>query len=138
MKNRIEDMETMKEEGKEKTPSTIELWRKLAGQAAAPAAEKAPDSVMAVYKDRVTYSFILDGEVASIHFDRGRREIFFKGHNILHLDLSESQKNALMQMREVLAADPKAKKLFNDYEATLGRCLADNTNRGEKTQVVRI
>src|SRR5438046_1397485 len=40
------------------------------------------DSMLAVYKDRLTYTFILEAEVASIHFDSRRQEIFFRGHNI--------------------------------------------------------
>lgn len=114
--------------------SPMELWRQLAGRQTEQTKQKeqrAPDSLIACYKDRVTYTFIFEGEIASIHFDRVRREIFFSGHNILHLDLTQSQKNALEHVKTALAGHPKAKKLFNDYEATLDRYFADNTKGGE-------
>lgn len=83
------------------------------------------DSMLAVYRDRATYTFIMNKEVASIHFDRGKREIFFKGHNILNMALSQEQIKALKEFQGVLAEDEQGKMLFNDYVATLGRLLAD-------------
>lgn len=84
-----------------------------------------PDSMLAVLADRATYTFILENEVASIHFDRRRGEIFFRGHNIKNLELTEGQRTALSHMEEVLKADSRAKELFPEYSATLARCLAD-------------
>jgi hypothetical protein len=84
-----------------------------------------PDSMLAVSADRATYTFILEDEVASIHFDRHRGEIFFRGHNIRNIDLSDGQLQALMHMEEVLKGDSRAKEHFPEYSATLARCLAD-------------
>lgn len=110
---------------REQGSSAIDLWRHIGGRSR-PVGEKAADSMLAVFKDRATYTFILEDEVASIHFDRTRGEIFFKGHNIRHLTLSEGQINALNHMKEVLLTDAKAKRLLNSYSATLARRLADN------------
>lgn len=133
MKNKqLVDVRSEAKEGQIRSP--LELWQRLAGRKTEQKDLKAPDSLMAYYKDRVTYTFIFDGEIASIHFDQSRREIFFSGHNILHLELTQDQKEALEQMKTVLADHPKAKKLFNDYEATLDRYLADN-NRWGKDEV---
>ena len=85
--------------------------------------------MLAAMNDRVTYTFILEDEVASIHFDRRRGEIFFRGRNIRHLELSPAQIEALDHMKEVLAGDGKARALLSDYSATLARALADNKNR---------
>lgn len=87
---------------------------------------RAADSMLAVYHDRLTYTFILDKEVASIHFDRNRKEIFFKGHNIQNMQLSPAQVKALKDLQGVLMEDEQGKSLFNDYVATLGHLLADN------------
>jgi hypothetical protein len=87
--------------------------------------------MLASYGDRVTYTFIIDDEVASIHFDRTRGEIFFRGHNIRHLELAASQVEALLRLEEVLKADEKARDLFPEYSATLARCLADKYKGGK-------
>lgn len=108
--------------------SPIDLWRLMGGQAQPVRAVKKPpeDSLLAVYKDRLTYTFIFGREVASIHFDRGRREIFFKGHNIRNMRLSEPQKQVLKEFKRVLGAEERAKDFLKGYEATLGGILADN------------
>lgn len=86
---------------------------------------KAKDSMLAVYKDRFTYTFILDREVASIHYDQKRNEIFFKGHNIKNMELSKKQRLALLELADIIATDEKAKIFYQDYHATLAHILAD-------------
>lgn len=107
--------------------SALDLWRLMGGEShrVRENGKMAPDSMLAVYKERVTYTFIMDDEVSSIHFDRKRGEIFFRGHNITHMDLTEAQKGALLHMKQVLAEDEKAKSLLPHYSATLDRLLAD-------------
>jgi len=89
------------------------------------ARERRPDSMLAVYKNRLTYTFILDNEVASIHFDRQRGEIFFRGHNISHLEMSDIQKKALLALQEILDEDSDGKEFLHAYLATLERSLTD-------------
>lgn len=113
---------------KPNVPSALDLWRFMGGKSHQVSGQKGrrpPDSMIAVLGDRVTYTFILDDEVASIHFDRRRGEIFFKGHNINHMELTGNQLKSLEQMKGVLADDEKARKILPDYSATLARCLAD-------------
>jgi len=116
------------EEGEsEHKPSSLDLIRMMGGRSrpAGRGPQRAPDSVIAVFKDRVTYTFIMDEEVASIHFDRKRGEIFFKGHNIRNMHLSQKQIKALNVMREVLEADREGRELYPAYSATLDRLLTD-------------
>lgn len=111
----------------EKRDSPLEIMRR-AGGVAHPIQNRPGrpvDSMLAVYRDRLTYTFILNKEVASIHFDRSKREIFFSGHNILNMALSVDQLKALKDLQAVLAEDEQGKLLFNDYVATLGHLLAD-------------
>jgi len=107
--------------------SPLEMIKKTgaAAHAVKTAAGKAADSMLAVYRDRLTYTFILGKEVASIHFDRNRREIFLSGHNILNLALTGEQLKALKNLRGILSEDEQGKLLFNDYVATLDHLLAD-------------
>ena len=109
-------------------PSSLELMRMMAGKShrMGPGERAAPDSVLAVFKDRFTYTFVMNSdEVASIHFDRKRGEIFYKGHNINYMELSGPQRAALVAMEEILGADEQGKELAPAYAATLSRHLAD-------------
>lgn len=128
MKGRKERLGAVQEEaGDPVVRSPLDLWRLKGGISHHPVerGRPSPDSMLAVYDDRVTYTFIIEDEVASIHYDRKRGEIFFRGHNIRHLDLTPAQIEALFHMEEVLRDDPGAAGLFSDYSATLARCLAD-------------
>lgn len=84
------------------------------------------DSMIAVYKDRFTYTFMMSKEVASIHFDKMRRNIYFSGHNIQNMKLTGEQREELYKIINVLESDDEGRELKSDYEATLGTLLADN------------
>jgi len=111
-----------------KSRGVFELWKHIGATGARKVGVKglaATDSMLAVSKDCLTYTFILDREVASIHFDRIRGEIFFKGHNIKNMELTPSQLGTLRELKVVLAQDESARPFLSDYGATLDRCLAD-------------
>lgn len=117
------------------TPKTpLDLWKLMGGKTRRIRQSETPstDSLLAVYKDRFTYTFILGSEVASIHFDRSKNEIFFKGHNIKNWALTQPQIHALEGLKAILKQDERGKGLFSDYQATLDRWLADNSNRGSR------
>ncbi len=123
-----EHMEIVDGNRRQKGHSPLELWGRMhRGERKSQRVERAPfDSMMAVFADRVTYTFILENEVASIHFDRRRGEIFFKGHNISNMELTPPQREALMHMGQMLTRETRTKPFSADYDATLGRLLADN------------
>jgi len=111
-----------------KPHSVFELWKHVGVARARKVGVKGTtetDSMLAIYKDNLTYTFILEREVASIHFDRIRSEIFFKGHNIGNMELTVRQVQALNDLKIVLARDEKGRPFLSDYSATLGRYLAD-------------
>lgn len=114
--------------GEPRPRGVFELWKHIQATRAQKVEGKgraAVDSMLAVYKDCLTYTFILDREVASIHFDRLRGEIFFKGHNLRNMELTERQIQALNELKMVLAQNNRASPFLSDYCATLGRYLAD-------------
>lgn len=86
---------------------------------------RASDSMLAVFGHRMTYTFICGEEVASIHFDRQRQEIFFRGHNIKFMELDGLQMQALLELEEILGHDRQGREFLPDYHATLARLLAD-------------
>lgn len=108
--------------------NALDLYKRIGAVAhKVPAKGKmAEDSMLAVYQDRVTYTFILGKEVASVHYDRKRGEIYFRGHNIRNMDLNQEQRQALMDMGVAMQADEKARDFSASYDATLARILADN------------
>lgn len=122
-----------------KASKPFDLWKHI-GAAKAHAVAKEPekqvDSMLAVYKDRLTYTFIMDREVASIHYDKTKGEIFFKGHNLHNLYLSDEQVKALEELKSVLAKDKEGNSLLDDYNTTLDTLLADNNNEDGDRSIV--
>ncbi len=122
------ELETETASEHQRPRGVFDLWKHIQATRAQKVEGKgraAVDSMLAVYKDCLTYTFILDREVASIHFDRLRGEIFFKGHNLRNMELTERQIEALNELKTVLAHDNRASPFLSDYSATLGRYLAD-------------
>jgi hypothetical protein len=70
---------------------------------------------------RATLTFYSDLEVASIHYDMERDEIFYKGHNVKNMTLSENQIEALQKFFDYLSQTPQAKRLRRAYRTCLNR-----------------
>ena len=107
------------------THTQLDLFKIIKQDAQAKRIHGQPDSMLAVYKDRFTYTFILEGEVASIHFDAGKQKIFFKGSHIANIELTDSQRQSLLDLRAILEADERGAELLGAYEATLESYMAD-------------
>ena len=126
MKQKKEQMRLASRAGSSQS-STPDLVRLMGGisKRAGRLKKGAPDSVIAIYKDRLTYTFIMEDEVASIHFDRSRGEIFFRGHNIARMNLKSDERKALIALIGVLEEDEQGHEFKEAYSATLDRVLAD-------------
>jgi len=70
--------------------------------------------------DRATLTFFLGPEVASIHFDRQRNEIFYKGHNVKNMTLTQDQWLALQNFSNYLTREGVEDSFCQAYEACLG------------------
>lgn len=90
-----------------------------------PKREKAVDAMLAVYNGRLTYTFIAGHEVASIHFDQKRGEIFYKGHNAKTMAMGDEVRGYLWELADILAHDDQGMIYSNEYSATLRKVLAD-------------
>ena len=66
-------------------------------------------------QNRATVTFYLDQEVASIHYDLQRDEIFYKGHNVKNMTLTEQQWTALQNFSSYLSQVPKSEKIRKAY-----------------------
>lgn len=108
--------------------SPIELIKIHGGKAhrVKEAVLRGADAMLAVYKGRFTYTFVMKKNVASIHYDEESNKIFFSGHNIQNMELSADQKQELYNVIKVLESDPEGKELKSSYKATLDSLFADN------------
>jgi hypothetical protein len=87
------------------------------------------DSQLISFGERFTFTFAQGREVGSIHFDRGRGEIFYKGHNIRNMDLEEWQMQVLEGLRKTLTHDEQGKTFAEDYGRALDKIVMEKKNR---------
>jgi len=74
-------------------------------------------------KDRATLTFFSSEGVASIHFDTKRNEIFYKGHNVKNMTLSQEQWDSLQKFSELLTKKDENPHLLKAYQACLEMVL---------------
>lgn len=70
-------------------------------------------------RDKVTYTFVFNKEVISLHFDQNKKTIFYKGHNIANLELSPIQISHLEQFGKELIKKNDTKKFASSYAEIL-------------------
>lgn len=78
------------------------------------------DGKMFYTGDKVTYTFIDKKEVVSLHFDKRRQAIFYRGHNIVNLSLTDDQKNHLERFARELEKNPHTHPFVGAYAKILG------------------
>lgn len=74
-------------------------------------------------EDRATLTFFHGQAVASIHFDRNRGEIFYRGHNVKNMTLTEEQWGLLQQFGDYLKTHGAPTPLHLAYEDSLASLL---------------
>lgn len=74
-------------------------------------------------KHRSTLTFVHKQQVASIHFDQSKQEIFYRGHNIQFMDLSEDQKLLLKSYGELLLDHLPGSDFAQEYFACLANVI---------------
>lgn len=75
--------------------------------------------------NRVTYTFVAEKEVVSIHFDLLRKTIFYKGHNVANiLPLDSAQLQHVGQFRHALEKDPAGHPFIQGFDTTLQEVLS--------------
>ncbi len=82
------------------------------------------DGKMFHAQNKVTYTFVANEEVISLHFDKTRKTIFYKGHNIANLELTESQVAHLEQFKSELAKNDDMTHFARPYADALKNSLA--------------
>lgn len=73
---------------------------------------------------KVTYTFVDQKEVISLHFDRQRKAIFYKGHNILNIKLTSNQTQHLERFGVELHRDMGTRNFTNAFQKVLSAVTA--------------
>lgn len=69
--------------------------------------------------NKVTYTFVSDDGVVSVHFDMARKEIFYKGHNIENQKLNPMQLHHLEEFRMILEKKTETHSFVKPYAKAL-------------------
>lgn len=114
-------METHKE--KEKQPQAQPVSTPQQERTSLPA-----ESQLISFGDRITYVFSFGKEVGSIHFDSGRGEIFYKGHNIRNMEIESWHMQVLEKLRQILNADDRGQPFSEDYARVLDKIVLEKAS----------
>lgn len=93
------------------------------------------DSHLISFGERVTYTFVLGNDVASLHYDQGRGKLFYKGHRITRENMEPWLVKLLQHFKAVLAESEYAERFSEGYNQLLGKLMEKKTKQkpsGEK------
>lgn len=69
--------------------------------------------------DKVTFTLVDEQEVISLHFDKSRRTIFIKGHNIKNIEITEKQRGYLSLFQQELEKNERTGHFVKSYSEVL-------------------
>lgn len=75
--------------------------------------------VLNVSDDKVTYTHCYGDEIVSIHFDLKCRGLYYKGHNLQNLELTETMRHHLDDFKSAIEGSKNAKHLLPFLEEVL-------------------
>lgn len=81
------------------------------------------DSHLVSFGKRVTYTFAVGHDVASVHYDAGRGELFYKGHRITPQNMEPWLVELLKHFKDVLATSEYSDKFLTSYTELMGKML---------------
>lgn len=79
------------------------------------------DSHLVSFGQRVTYTFAVGNDVASIHYDQGRGKLFYKGHRITSDNMESWLLDLLQHFKAVLAKSEYADRFLEGYSTLLDK-----------------
>jgi len=65
--------------------------------------------------ERVTYTFLDHEEVITLHYDKNRKELFYKGHQVTNLTITTKEKEHIEKFLQALKNHPEAKNFIDDF-----------------------
>ena len=74
-------------------------------------------------RDKMTYTYLNQGEVIALHFDNQRRELFFKGHHITDLGSSAEMREHILRFRAAILQEARAHVFLSAFDIVVaGLC----------------
>ncbi len=73
------------------------------------------DSHLVSFGDKITYTFAVGNDVASIHYDQGRGELFYKGHKMSAETFEPWMHDLFNHFRNVISKSQYADKFLQGY-----------------------
>lgn len=73
--------------------------------------------------EKVTYTFVSNNEVISLHFDRLKQTIFYKGHNINNISLTPTQRSHLDLFKKELSKKGETHSFLRPYTEAFEKFL---------------
>lgn len=82
------------------------------------------DSHLVSFGNKVTYTFAMGNEAASLHYDQARGEVFYKGHRVRGEDLKPWLNQLLSHFKVVLSSSQYADEFLAGYSSVLAKLQA--------------
>ncbi|MBI2982429.1 MAG: hypothetical protein HYY44_09125 [Deltaproteobacteria bacterium] len=114
---KLEKLSEMKERLSEKGVGTPPPWGEK------PASPLPVVNRLVSFGEKITYTLLHQKEVVSIHFDRGRGEIYYKGHNLKNMEVSTKHLEVLEKLRLLLESSPDGKPFAQHYGQALDKII---------------
>jgi len=77
---------------------------------------------------KITYTFVYKKEVVSLHYDRQRKAIFYKGHSVANMKLSADQIQHLQRFGSELQRNDQTRTFANAFNKILKSLLKKKNN----------
>ncbi|MCP5468062.1 MAG: hypothetical protein H7A32_02195 [Deltaproteobacteria bacterium] len=77
-----------------------------------------------INQDRATLTFYVNNKVASIHFDKNKGEIYYKGQSLRHTRINPKQEVYLKKFGKYLKKQKVSEDFLRQYEWTLSHYLS--------------
>ena len=87
------------------------------------------DSHLVSFGERVTYTFAVGNEVASIHYDHGRNKLFYKGHRINQDNMERWMLELMKHFKVVLAKSEYSDRFLEGFTALLDKMQGSPTKK---------
>ncbi|OGQ08939.1 MAG: hypothetical protein A3G32_02180 [Deltaproteobacteria bacterium RIFCSPLOWO2_12_FULL_40_28] len=68
---------------------------------------------------KVTYTFVFEKELVVLHFDRSKKSLFFKGHNLENMPFEASLEEHFLRFQKVMESKPETKKMLSAFNEAL-------------------
>ncbi len=77
-----------------------------------------------INQDRATMTFCVNNKVSSIHFDKNKGEIYYKGQSLRHMRINPKQEVYLKKFGDYLKKQNVSKEFLQQYQWALSHYLS--------------